>query len=34
MLDYMFDGMRLTQKAIAAQAGYGADQSGDSGGLT
>ena len=25
MLDYMFGGMKLTQTAVGAQAGYGAD---------
>ena len=34
MLDYMFGGMKLTQTAMGAQAGYGADQKGRTGGLT
>ena len=34
MLDYMFGGMKLTQTAVGAQAGYGADQKGRTGGLT
>ena len=34
MLDYMFGGMKLTQTAMGAQAGYGADQKGKTGGLT
>lgn len=34
MLDYMLGGMKLTQVAMGAQAGYGADQQGRTGGLT
>jgi hypothetical protein len=34
MLDYMFGGMKLTQVAMGAQAGYGGDQKGRTGGLT
>lgn len=34
MLDYMLGGMKLKQKDIAAQAGYGGDQKGETGGLT